>query len=149
MIRNATPDDFAIIADMGEHFHTEGGLSALAAYDRQSIMDLLAMLTDAPNGLLLVAEADGAIVGMAGGMVFPVYFNAAVKIGQEFFWWVQPEHRRGVGGLLKRALEDAAREAGAAHWFMIALETVRPAAVGALYRRDGYRAWEHSYMKEL
>lgn len=148
-IRPATHDDIEAVTALGEKFHTEGGLEQLAPYDPDSIRSLLAVLIDGDSGILIVAEQDGEIIGMAGGMVFPLYFNAAVKVGQEFFWWVQPEHRRGPGKALKDAIEQAAKAAGAAHWFMIALENVRPDAVGAVYRRAGYRPWEHSYVKGL
>ena len=34
---------------------------------------------------------------MVGGMVFPVWYNPSIVMGQEFFWYVRPEARQGVG----------------------------------------------------
>lgn len=149
MIRPATHDDIAAVTALGKKFHTEGGLARLAPYDPESIKGLLAGLIDGPDGILIVAEVDGEVVGMAGGLCFPAYFNGAHRIGQELFWWVAPEHRGGVGKAMLTALEDAARDAGATVWIMIALEAVRPEAVGAVYRRAGYEPVEHLYMRRL
>lgn len=149
MIRPATHEDIAVIAELGQCFFNESGWSDVAEWDDASIRQTLAHLIENEGGILLVAEHDGRIVGMTGGMVHPLYFNHAHLTGQELFWWVEPEHRKGVGAALLDRLEDEARARGAVSWAMIALDKVRPEAVGAVYRRRGYRASEHSYIKRL
>jgi len=47
------------------------------------------------------------------------------------------------------AAEAKARELGAAHWTMLAQETMRPEVVGRYYGRQGYQPLERSYIKEL
>jgi GNAT superfamily N-acetyltransferase len=100
-------------------------------------------------GVVLVAEDEGRIVGIAGGIFFPLYFNHAHKSGQVLFLYVEPGRRDGLGGKLLAALENAAREAGCQSWIMIALDQVAPEATGRLYRRRGYRAAEHSWIRSL
>ena len=62
-------------------------------------------------------------------MVYPLYFNCNHITGQELFWWVEPEARKGVGAHLLDCLELAAMNAGAQSWAMIALDKVRPGTV--------------------
>ena len=148
MIRAATLDDLPAIAEMGERFHAEAGWADVAAYDRQHcIASLQAMLDGA--GVVLVAETAGKVVGIAGGLYFPLYFNHAHRTGQELFLYVEPGLRDGTGARLLTALEDAARDAGCQSWIMIALDRVSPEATGRLYQRRGYRPAEHSWIRRL
>lgn len=149
MIRPATHEDIATVAALGQRFFKEAGWSDVAEWDDASIRHTLGHLIDGEGGILLVAEHDGRIVGMTGGLVHPLYFNHSQLTGQELFWWVDPEHRKGIGAALLDRLEVEARARGASSWAMIALDKVRPEAVGAVYRRRGYRAAEHSYIKRL
>jgi GNAT superfamily N-acetyltransferase len=148
MIRNATLEDVAEIARLGEIFHREAGWGDICEYCPESTEKTLNYLIEDANGILLVAE-NGGIVGMCGGLAHPVYFNHAHKSGQELFWWVKPGLRDGTGRLLLEAMEDEARRIGCVSWSMIALDKVNPELTGRLYRRRGYRASEHSYIKRL
>ena len=148
MIRHATPEDLPAIAEMGERFHTEAGWADIAGYSRGDCQaSLKAMIEGA--GVVLVAENEGRIVGIAGGVYFPLYFNHGHKSGQELFLYVEPGLRDGTGAKLLTALEEAAREAGCQSWLMIALDHVAPEATGRLYKRRGYRPAEHSWIRRL
>lgn len=149
MIRLASKADVPVIARLGTLFFVEAGWSDVAEWDHDSIMRTLEHMVASDDGILLVAETDGKIIGMAGGLVFPLYFNHAHKSGQELFWWIAPEHRGGVGARMLDRLEQEARDRGAKSWAMIALAKVRPESVGKLYERRGYRASERSYIKAL
>lgn len=149
MIREATVDDVATIARLGEQFHTEAGWSDIAAYVPADCEATIRALVENEGGIVLVVDLGGEIVGFAGGATMPVYFNHAHKTGQELFWWMRPEHRGGWGGKLLTALEQAAKDAGCHSWGMICLDKVMPAVMGRLYERRGYRASEHSYIKVL
>jgi L-amino acid N-acyltransferase YncA len=149
MIRNATIEDIPAIAAIGAHFHAVAGWSDIAGYSADDCAKSIAAMMEAGSGLFVVADEDGEIAGMAGGVVFPLYFNSQHLSGQELFLWVEEQQRDGLGGNLLAALEDEARKAGCDSWSMIALDKVRPAATGALYKRRGYRAAEHSWMKRL
>jgi GNAT superfamily N-acetyltransferase len=101
------------------------------------------------NAILLVAKVGRDTVGMAGAMVFPAYWNAAVTIGQETFFWVMPNHRGAVGPMMMAALENEARKRGARTFLMVSLQALRPDAVAKLYKRAGYLPLEYSFWKAL
>ena len=145
----AKASDIPVIADMGARFFEEAEWSDVTEWDHDSICATLRQLIENPLGILLIATRKGVICGMAGGLVHPAYFNVHHLTGQELFWWVEPDERGGVGMELLDCLELSAMERGAKSWAMIALDRVRPNAVGALYKRKGYRASEHSYIKRL
>ena len=149
VIRNADEADVPVIALLGERFYHEAEWHDVAEWDAESITLTLHHMVSSDDGIVLVMEREGVIIGMAGGLVHPLYFNHAHRTGQELFWWISPDERSGVGGILLEALEQAARDRGAQSWAMISLDKVRPEAVGAMYRRRGYRASEHSFIKRL
>jgi GNAT superfamily N-acetyltransferase len=86
---------------------------------------------DPPSGTFIVVRMDGKVV--AGGGLR----RWADDIGEIKRMWVAPGHRRqGLGLVILRALEDAARSIG---YRRLRLETGQPqqAAIG-LYRAAGY-----------
>jgi len=99
--------------------------------------------------ILLAAEQDGGLVGMAGGAMSPLYFNHAHRIGQELFYWINPDARNGIGKVLLDALEDTARASGCASWIMVALDNVKPEVTGRMYRMRGYRPAERNWIRKL
>jgi GNAT superfamily N-acetyltransferase len=147
MIRPATVEDVETIVDLGEIFHGQAGWADIADYVGEDCAASLTAMVESPDAIVLVAEEGGEIVGMAGGVTYPLYFNRGHRSGQELFWWVRPGCR--VGGKLLEALEGEARLLGCQSWAMIALDKIEPELMGRLYRRRGYRASEHTYMKRL
>ena len=148
-IREAGEADIEGIAFMGARFFDEAQWSDVVEWDHDSVCSTLRMMLSDERGILLVAQRGDELVGMAGGMVYPLYFNHNHLTGQELFWWVDPAFRGEVGLPLMSKMEERAMSAGAKSWAMIALDKVRPEATGAIYRRRGYRASEHSYIKRL
>lgn len=148
-IRQAVHADIPAVADLGARFFAEAEWSDVTEWDHESVCATLHNLIEGDGGILIVATREGVIIGMAGGLVHPAYFNCHHLTGSELFWWVEPDERGGAGRMLIDAMETAALAKGAQSWCMIALDRVRPEAVGALYRRRGYRASEHSYIKRL
>lgn len=149
MIRDASLHDVPEIARLGELFHAEAGWADVCDYSREDTEKTLAHMVESDDGILLVAESDGEIVGMCGGLAHPVYFNHSHKSGQELFWWMKPGLRDGTGRLLLETMEARARAIGCSSWAMIALDKVQPELTGRIYKRRGYRASEHSYIKRL
>jgi GNAT superfamily N-acetyltransferase len=149
IVRSATADDVPAIVGLGHAFFEAANMLEIAPWCPASLAASLHRMIATPLAILLVAEHDGAVVSVAGAMVFPAYWNAAVMIGQETFWFVLPEHRNGVGGAMLDAMEAEARERGAVQFLMVALEAVRPKAVGKLLKRRGYKPLEHSYVRAL
>lgn len=145
MIRDATADDIPDLVEMGRRFHGESPYGSVVPFDEESFAMTLDYLIR--EGALLVVE-DGKPIGMAGGLVFPLFFNLSHRAGQELFWWLYPEHR-GKGKGLLHALEERFRERNAGLVLAAATEGLRPDAVGAVYRRRGYVLTDHTYMKVL
>lgn len=147
-IRNVTHEDITGIVSLGEAFFHAADMGRLAPWCADSLVNSLAGMIETPAAILIGAF-DGEPVGVAGAMTFPAYWNASVTIGQETFWWVNPEHRGAVGGKLLEAMEDAAKELGASVFSMVALEAIKPHVVGRLYQRKGFLPLEHSYWKAI
>lgn len=149
VIRAARYGDVETIVKLGKLFFDEAQWSDVTTWDDDSIRVTLGNLIENDDGILLVCSSENKIIGMAGGLVHPAYFNHHHKTGQELFWWIDPAHRGGCGGKLLDRLEAEAKKRGAQSWSMISLAKVRPEAVGRLYERRGYRASEHTYIKAL
>ena len=149
MIRPATLADLPALGEIGARFHEEAGLSDIAEYVSADCQQSIAKMIQSADGIVIVAEADGQIIGVAGGLAHPLYFNFGHRSGMELFWWVDPPHRNGLGAQLFSALENEARALGCESWMMIALDKVQPKATGRLYQRRGYRASEHTYIKRF
>lgn len=149
MIRPAHIGDIPTLVAMGREFHAAAGWGDVAAFVEDDCAKTLAAMVDNDSMVLLVLEnVAGDVVGMAGGVSAPCYFNHALTLGQELFFWINPEERGG-GMTFKKALEQHAREIGCDAWMMIALDNIRPDATGALYKRAGYRPAERNWIKRL
>lgn len=148
MIRAASTDDTPRLVEMGRRFFAETGFSVVAEFDDESFARTLTGLIEGENGAVFVAE-EGEIIGFIGGMVYPQFFNAAHTTGQEFFLWCDREHRKGAGRKLLKALENWARNQGARSFTMVALDSNRPEAVAAMYRRAGYQPSERNFIRKL
>lgn len=149
MIRRATPADVPALVDMGGRFFASSGMGEVTTYDPASIAHTFAQLIESPQGLLLVAD-DGGIVGMAGALVFPHYFNQRDLMAQELFWWVDEEARQsGVGVGLLNAIEAWAEGMGARSVMMLSLAALEPEKVNRMYAKAGYRPAEQSFIKRL
>ncbi len=149
MIRRATEADMPALVAMGQNFFAATGFADIVPFDDESFRVTVKHLLSG-DSVCLVAESDGAVVGAVGALAYPFYFNREHKTGQEIFWWLEPEHRCGRTGMqMFAALETWARDVGCKSFSMIALDAVDAEKVGKIYQRCGYRASEHSYIKEL
>lgn len=100
-------------------------------------------------GALFVADDAGVLVGIAGGIRFPLFFNHSVAAEQEVFLWAAPKFRNGVGMLLLNELERDAEANGVSVFMTGAIAGLREEVVGRAYRRRNYRAAESTFIKDL
>jgi hypothetical protein len=149
MIRDATEDDIPEILVMGQKFFDLAGWPEIAEWDDASVTATLSHLIASDDGVLLVVEEADGVVGMAGALLYPFYFNTTHRTGQELFWWVEPGARGRESIALFDALENRGREQGAMSFTMITVEGLRSDALERYYRRHGYRAAELSFIKRL
>ena len=114
MIRPARPDDTPALVRAYDWLFAPPGIKP-AAWDPGHAEDRLSRLIAAPGGSVLVAEADGEVVG-----IISVYLDIeSVRFGQRA--WVEdlavhPDHRSaGHGKALLDAAKEWARSHGASH----------------------------------
>jgi GNAT superfamily N-acetyltransferase len=147
VIRAAIPADEPVLLKMGRAFNEEAGYAETVPFDERSFQITLGALGAA--GLLFVAERDGKVVGMAAADVGPSICNRTVRIGREAFWYVQPEHRKGIGKKLLSALECAARNHGATFFDVVAEVGKRDLALARIYEAAGFSPAERTFRKVL
>lgn len=149
MVREATLDDIPQIVDMGRAFHAASAYASIVAYDAESAGVTFAGLITGEDGVVFVYDDEfGRIVGTTAAMAYPFFFNRHHKTGNEFFWWVDPDHRgSNIGKALLDALEAWKETVNAKSFTLSALESMRPEVVGEIYRRRGYMPSDRSYIK--
>lgn len=149
-IRHAEPSDLPAIIDMGRDFFEQSGNAEFTTFDDASfVTTVIALMSGISGGVLLVAEVGEKCVGMASCVTFPLYCNMATKVGQEIFWWVNPDCRNGIGSSLMDELEAEAMRSGAHVFLTAALPGLRDRAIGRLYEKRGYKPAENTFVKRL
>jgi len=131
---------------MGRRFHRATGLRGIAEFVPRSFGSSVEMLLQDKLGVVLVVDDDRP-VGMAGGVVFPFFFNHAHQTAQELFWWVEPTHRGQSSAALREALERALIGLGANSVQMVCVDGLRHEALSRHYESKGYRPMEHSFIR--
>lgn len=148
VIRPATMDDVPRIVEMAERFYPTSGYPDLYGPMARESAAGLAIIT-MESGVMLVAEHDGELVGMACVHIDHFLFNAAIKVGHELVFWIEPEHRGGMLAVrMLRAVDKAVADRGAQVNRMAILST-SPDQAGALYERLGYARTETNFSKRL
>ena len=146
MIRDAIKADFPAIELHAARFWQETGFDE--PYQAGSALFYMDIAFD--QGLLLVAEHGGEVVGFAAGALSPLMGNNDYLSGSELAWWIEPEHRGGRLGIqLMKELESAARTAGCDFWNMIYMQSCMPEAIEKMYQKMGYVLKETTYGKRL
>jgi GNAT superfamily N-acetyltransferase len=111
-VREATREDLPAVVDAVEELLVELGGKRPSRAEMET--EVGALLEDGALGTLLVAEGDGALVGMLGAS-----WQRAIHVPGRYATiqdlWVHPEWRsRGIGAELVEALAAIAREQGVA-----------------------------------
>lgn len=146
-IRQATLTDMPEIIRMGRLFWSQTPYNEIALCP-DSLIETCAVMIDA--GLLLIADIDGVTAGAVGAVASPLYANKSVLVAAELFWWVEPQFRNsGVGKLMLKSIEDAARAAGVYRFTMAAFDDIEIDKASSIYQRFGYKPTERSFGKVL
>lgn len=136
MIRRATLDDTETAVAFAKEFHAESVHSWIPV-DDEALAAWMAGLIG--GGAVFLSEH-----GIIGGVILPLYFNPAVKIAAEMFWWAPQE-----GRALREAYEEWARSEGAVISQFSGQRNERSETVEKLFRRAGYVPVETGFMKRL
>ena len=143
-VKLATEQDIPRIVEMGERFFEVSPYSKLAKYNHQQIEKLLRQMIDLGT---LVTDGES---GMLGFFIFPVFMDPDTIIAQEMFWWVDENRRGGTLSLkLLKFAEKIAKESGATAFNMLCLTDLDGGRVGRLYKSQGYKPTENTYMRLL
>ena len=114
-VRSAEPTDMHVLVELCLTARQESAVgSQVCTSDPETLAQQLGALTSAPGGTLLVAEADGAVIGMLlGRLLGPSPFTSEASLAVEALY-VAPEHRRkGAGHALMVGVTELAAGAGA------------------------------------
>lgn len=102
-----------------------------------------------------MAVADGRAIVLAsegGACIFGLLHldpNNGDLVCTEGHWFVPRAHRRGQGLELLRALESAAKDAGAVRLNLGLRHSPKAARMGRMYARLGYAPTEHLFTKDV
>lgn len=112
MIRNATHDDIPTMIALGEAMHAESRYGRFP-WNSGKVAALIASLIDSDDGLALVAEEDGQIIGGILAAIEDSFFGPA-RFACEFAVFVRPDARGGMtAARLLRVYAQWARKRGA------------------------------------
>ena len=136
MIRRATAEDMPAILAFGAEFLAIGPY-AWVPLDMAAFEAFAGKLIE--EGAIFLADD-----GMIGGCLYRFYFNPAVTMAAELFWY-SPKNGRA----LREALEAWAREKGCEAITFSGLANEREATVRKLYGRAGYTATEVAFVKRF
>lgn len=147
-VRRAEPADLPSCLDLTARFHAASPISDVAPFDRDGMAVTLKEMLVNPRAGVWLAVQDDRPVGIAGALLYPLYFNPAHEVVQELFWWLNPEARgSGAGEKLFQSVQDWAKDNGASVIFMVALDDDRVDKMDKFYRRAGFNPMERTYMK--
>jgi GNAT superfamily N-acetyltransferase len=147
-IRRASKNELSACLAMTARFHAASPVAEVAPFDRDGMAVTLHGMFANPRAGVWLALQDDAPVGIAGALMYPLYFNPAYEVVQELFWWLNPEARgNGAGKKLFQSVQNWAKDAGAAAVFMIALDDNRVDKMDRFYKRAGFHPMERTYMK--
>lgn len=145
MIRAATEADVPEIVRLGSQSLIDGPYAGMLEDTPEQSAKLALETIQGSNGKVLLLDEGTGPVGLLGFVVFPHYFTQKLT-ATEIMWYVEPEHRKGGGGI--KLLWEAEKEAKAMGATIMGF-TAPTADVARLYERFGYKQVEISFQKEL
>ncbi|MEB3851927.1 MAG: GNAT family N-acetyltransferase [Desulfurococcales archaeon] len=150
VVRKALPDDIPKAADLIYRFYLfneEFDPAWAAVEDRSRAEELARNAVESEREILLVAEENGEVVGVARAVLEenPMLEASPLAVLKELY--VKPEYRRrGIASLLVEEAFRALQEAGAR-----ALAAEFPAqnrVAKSFYEKLGFRAFRSVYIRE-
>ena len=150
IVRRATEQDLPEYVRLARRFHAASPVSTAIPFDPEGFGAFYLNSLENPDIGLWLAEQDNRILGIAGAVMYPMYFSPTHRVAQELWWWLEPEARgSGAGAEMYRLIEAWATKNEASAMFMIALEDANSGKMANLYARKGYRPMERTFIKEV
>lgn len=138
MIRAAVESDVDAMVAIGELMHAESPRYSRLAFNRAKVAHTLRSLIASPDGLALVAELDGKLVGVALGFIEAEWFSDD-RVAQELTLFVLPEYRGRTTAMRLLAAMDSWAEAAGMPYLQAGTTTgVKPELCAKLYEHLGF-----------
>lgn len=145
--RLATRDDLPALLSLAKTFHA---ISAWRHVPFREHDAAGAIYSAFEQGLAVVADDNGALVGFAIGTRTGLPFNRGFPVGAELAWYVLPAARGDrLGDALRAALESQAAAVGLRLWCMSTLSKSSPPSAAAALEAAGYTEFERTYIKAI
>jgi GNAT superfamily N-acetyltransferase len=149
-VREATEADLPVYMELSADFHAASPMQKVCEFDPKGFEAFVRLAMQNPDICILLAEVNGEIVGITGGIIYPLYFSPTHKVSQELWWWLTPAARgSGAGNKMFKHLQSWSKERGAKTIFMIALEDEKAQKMEKIYCRSGFEPMERTFMKEI
>jgi GNAT superfamily N-acetyltransferase len=150
IVRNAIAEDFPRYLPLAQAFHAASPVHGVIPFDDEGYANFFLQAVQNPSMGVWLAEDDGKIVGIAGALLYPMYFSPSSMVVQELWWWLTPQVRgKGAGKAMYDMIESWAIANNATALFMIALEDDRVGKMANLYTRKGFRPMERTFIREV
>lgn len=147
-IRPATIDDLPYIINLAADMHAESRYRNLT-FRADRLGHLAAMMIGDDDGLVLVAEHQGDIVGGMIAQVMRNHWFAGEPVAYEYGVFIQPEHRgRMMGVTMVKRFVAWAEEKGAAMIDLAITTGITAPRTGAIYEKLGFAKVGAIYSKE-
>ncbi len=149
MIRDAAKEDVTRLVDLAQMLVDESPVFDASTFDRTKTRILFNWLIKVSNGILLVAERDGKVIGAMAGAVTEHPFSWG-KYAFDYGLFVDPAYRGGLmAARLVRAFEAQAARLGARDFRPGIMTGVHVSRTTEFYERLGYRQTGTQLIKEL
>jgi GNAT superfamily N-acetyltransferase len=149
-VREATEADLPAYIKLSADFHAASPMQKVCDFDPEGFAAFVKLAMSNPDICILLAEVNGEVAGIAGGIVYPLYFSPTHKVSQELWWWLTPAARgSGAGNKMFKHLQSWSKERGASTMFMIALEDENAQKMEKIYCRSGFVPMERTFMKGI
>lgn len=138
MIRLATVDDVPRLVEMGRALTVESPRLSRMRYCRDKVARLLVAWIESDIGLVLVAESDGNVIGVAVAVIDSEWFSTD-PVAQEMVLYVAPAHRGShYAAALIDGMDAWAESRGALLLQAGSSTGIRPEQTIRLYEKRGF-----------
>lgn len=149
MIRVATPDDVQAMAICAMHMFYESPHYKQFSIDAKKVYDMMQWLVCNDDGIALVVEKDGEIVGGFLGQVATHWFGNH-RAACDYGLFIDKDHRGGRTAIdLIHAANEIAKQKGAHEMIITNTTGVQGDRVEKLYQYTGFTRLGGSYYKLL
>lgn len=144
-VENYSDRHFLQVMGLIESFHKESVYEYDRDFDFKSVIETIQNAN--AEDCFLMLDSGGICRGILYGLRVQSKLNKGI-IFQEVIWYVDPDHRK-YGGELLRQVQKILKSEGVSSMIMVALENSMSSALDRFYTRNGYEKMETHYMRTL